>query len=308
MRYLRIALALAFLPLAASGCFEDVMTLQPLHTERTVVDEPRLVGTWKFGDPSGLDWDVSCKVSETTDHGYRIVVDANGEKHSYIGYVVQFGTLQIIDLSEDRPAKSAAAANAPGHWFARLECEAKQLTIYPTSSQAFRCAVQAHPLASHTKEEKLIVTASTPELQAFFTEKGAAAFRKDEKIVLRKCTPGEVLKPTFAGVDPFATPWGLLSSALKVSSTDRLKMPPLTGARFARLNQLAKAFVRAGHEVRFTRGSRAPSADKVYAIESQEPSPGKPLHPDAAIVLTLYTKDATEPLPRAPEWFDVIER
>jgi len=306
MRHARIALAISFLALPASGCFEDVMTLQPLHTERTVVDQPQLVGTWKFGDPSGLDWDVSCKVSETTDHGYHIVVDANGGKHSYIGYVVQFGKLRIIDLSEDRPANSAAGANAPGHWFARLECEAKQLTIYPTSSQEFRSAVQAHPLASHTKEEKLIVTASTPELQAFFTEKGAAAFRKNEKIVLRKCTPGEVLKPTFAGFDPFATPWKLWGSA-NVASTGRLKMPPLTGARLARLNQLAKAFVRAGHEVRFTRGSRAPSADKVYSIESQEPSPGKPLRPDAAIVLTLHTKDSSDPLPPVPDSSDALK-
>ena len=309
MRHLRIALALASLPLAASGCFEDVLTLQPLHTERTVVDEPQLVGTWKFLVPGGLDCDLTCQVSATADHGYRIVVDANGRKQTYIGYVVQLGKMRIIDLSTESTGKQASAtASPPGHWFARIECEQDRLTIYQASSQAFRRQVQTHPLASHTKDEKLIVTASTAELQRFFLETSAAAFPKDEKVVLHKCAPGEVLKPAFIGLDPFGTPWTLFSSATHLSPTGRLKMPPLTGAPFARLNQVAKAFVRAGHEVRFTRGSRAPSADKVHAIEAQDPLPGKLLRPESVVILTLYTNDTSDPLPPVPNPFTNPDR
>jgi hypothetical protein len=305
MRHLRIALGLASLPLLASGCFEDVMTLQPLHTERTVVDEPHLVGTWKFCDRSGLDWDVTCKVSGRTDHGYRIVVDANGQKRTYIGYVVALAKMRIIDLAEERPGKAATAADSPpAHWFARLECENNRLTIYPTSSYEFRRLAQTHPLRSHTKNERLIVTASTPELQAFFSETGAAAFQKPSKIVLRKCAEGEVIKPTFAGFDPFGTPWTLFSGWAKTgTSTGRLRMPPLTDAPYVRVKQLAEAFVRTGHDVRYVRGSTAPGPEKVHAVEAQDPLPGAPLRADAAIVLTLYAKDFSNPLPSVPDAF-----
>jgi hypothetical protein len=77
-------------------------------------------------------------------------------------------------------------------------------------------------------------------------------------------------------------------------------MPPLTGATYVRVKQLAEALVRTGHDVRFVRGSTAPGPEKVHAIEAQNPSPGAPLRPDSAVLLTLYTKDASEPLPPVP--------
>jgi hypothetical protein len=179
----------------------------------------------------------------------------------------------------------------------------RRLTIYQTSSQDFRRAVQTHPLASHTNNEKLIVTASTNELQAFFSETGAAAFPRDGKIVLQKCAAGEALKPTFGGFDPFGTPWTLFSSTAGSAATDRFSMPRLTGAPYARVRYLAEAFLRTGHIVRFARGSTAPGPEKLYAIEAQDPLPGKPLRRDAAIVLTLYTRDSSDPLPPVPDWW-----
>ena len=57
-----------------------------------------------------------------------------------------------------------------------------------------------------------------------------------------------------------------------------------------------------GHEVRFIRGSKATSAESVFTVEAQEPLPGVPLRPDAAIVLRLYYKDSTAPLPAVRTW------
>jgi len=303
MRLIRLAPAVALLALAVSGCFEDVLTLQPLHTQNTVVSEPRLVGTWKFCDPSALDWDVTCKVSETTDHGYRIVVDLNGKKRIYIGYVVDLGKIRVIDLSPEPAGKELTRADSmPAHWFARLEFEQNRLRIHHSVlSSDFRRLVQAHPLSSHTKEGRLVVTASTAELQTFYSQTGEAAFEKRSKIVLQKCADGEVIKPAFAGFDPFASPLSFLFESPEnkpsAASAERLKMPPLSGLPFSRVKQLADGFVRMGHEVRFIRGSKATSAKSVYAVEAQEPLPGVPLRPNAAIVLTLYCKDSTEPLP-----------
>jgi hypothetical protein len=249
-------------------------------------------------------------VSETTDHGYRLVVDANGQKRTYISYVIALAKMRIIDLTEERPGKAATAADSPpAHWFAQIACEENRLTIYQTSSQEFRRLAQTHPLRSHTKDKRLIVTASTAELQTFFSETGAAAFERPSAIVLQKCTQGEVIKPTFAGFDPFGTPWALFSGWAKTgTSTERLRMPPLTGAPYVRVKQLAEAFVRTGHDVRYVRGSRTPAPEKVHALEAQDPVPGRALRPDAAIVLTLYTNGSSDPLPPVPDRFSNPDR
>ncbi len=308
MRLFRLAPAVAVLALAVSGCFENVLTLQPLHIQNTVVSEPRLVGTWKFCDPSALDWDVTCKVSETTDHGYRIVVELNGKKRSYIGYVVDLGKIRVIDLSPEPRGKELARADSmPPHWFARLEFEGNRVRIHHSvSSSDFRRLVQSHPLASHTKDVRLVVTASTAELQAFYSQTGEAAFDKHSKLVLQKCADSEVIKPTFAGFDPFSSPLSFLFESPENNpsgaSAERLKMPQLNGLPYSRVKELADGFVRMGHEVRFIRGSKATSAESVYAVEAQEPSAGAPLHPNTAIVLTLYCKDSTEPLPAVRTW------
>ncbi len=308
MRLFRLAPAGALLALAVSGCFEDVLTLQPLHTQNIVVSDPRLVGTWKFCDPSALDWDVTCKVSETTDHGYRIVVDLNGKQRIYIGYVVDLGKIRVIDLSPEQADKELTRVDSmPAHWFARLEFEGNRVRIHHSvSSSDFRRLVQSHPLASHTKDVRLVVTASTAELQAFYSQTGEAAFDNSSKIVLHKCADCEVIKPTFAGFDPFTSPWSFLfespESNVSGVSAERLKMPPLSGVPYSRVKQLADEFVRMGHEVRFIRGSKATSAESVFAVEAQEPLPGAPLRPNAAIVLRLYCKDATEPLPAVRTW------
>ena len=143
---------------------------------------------------------MTCKVTETTDHGYRIVVDANGQKRTYIGYVVQIAKMQIIDLAAEPTGKQASAPDArPGHWFARLECEPNRLRIHHSvCSQEFRRLVRAPSAPVSYQKRPTDCDCLDGGTADVLFKTGEAAFDKPSTIVLQRCTNGEIIKPVFA--------------------------------------------------------------------------------------------------------------
>jgi TIGR03009 family protein len=107
--------------------------------------------------------------------------------------------------------------------------------------------------------------------------------------------PGMLKK--FFSEDPFKpNVWGYKREVhapqgdSKNAQDRRVRMPMVVGASKDQALQFRERFKALGFDVEFKRGSRAPSDDQIYHIESQQPEANTPLKPGEKVVLRWYDK------------------
>jgi len=195
---------LAFFCLAAllAGCV-PVVSLHPLFTEENIVFEEKLVGTWvKDPNKPEVTW-VFSRLDPSAAEGilepwrdqigkfYRLAVtDEDGRKGVFAACLVQLGDRRFLDVLPDRfPSdeqdieKMKLAYNGffflPVHTFIRVDALGERLTIRITDDEQFKELIKADPIAVRHEEvnERLVLTASTRELQAF-----VAKYAGDERL------------------------------------------------------------------------------------------------------------------------------
>jgi hypothetical protein len=161
------------------GCV-PVMSLHSLYTKENVVFEEKLLGTW-VDDPNGPDttWEFS-RIDEP-ENAYRLVFsDEDGKKGSFVAHLVKLQNKLFLDVYPDElpwepddPNKVEWAYNSlfliPAHTFIKIDSIEPRLKMRLTNNDKMEELLQENPNAvKHTSiEDRLVLTASTKELQAF---------------------------------------------------------------------------------------------------------------------------------------------
>ncbi len=166
MRNTLLGIALAGL-LAITGC-GPVVSIQPAWDILHEVKDPGLEGVWlEQGD------DCIIAVSRQEAH-YVVAYMEDGKASRYEGHLFQLGNFLFLDAVPDEGSLQRALDGdaylpvIPVHFFVRLTRQGDALEISLLGEDGLREAVEtgAVSLAGQQLTDGLIVTASTPELQA----------------------------------------------------------------------------------------------------------------------------------------------
>jgi hypothetical protein len=171
---------LAALPaLLLSAC---ILSLQPLYTDADVAFDAALLGTWKPAD-AATSW--TCTKSERG--AYRVVfVDERGRKGDFSMHLVAIGAERFLDLFPVEASGSRQNAFYGDHWipahtFVRLLAVGANLEMELLDEERLRKLLAERPrtIAHETVGGRIVITASTAELQRFLVEQAGTpgAFR-----------------------------------------------------------------------------------------------------------------------------------
>lgn len=161
------------------GCI-PVMSLHPIYTEKDVVFETKLLGTW-VDDPNKPETNWQFRRIDEPNNAYSLLLFENeDEKGLFIGRLVKLQDKLFLDLSPDKlpfesddPNEVKWPFNAmfliPAHTFIKIESTEPKLKMRLTDNDKMSELLKEDPNAvEYTSiEDRLILTASTKELQAF---------------------------------------------------------------------------------------------------------------------------------------------
>ena len=173
---------LLFYMLAAllGGCV-PVMSLHPLYTKENVVFDKKLLGTW-VDDANNPTSVLEFQSADDPNNAYRLVFsDKEGKKGSFVAHLVKLQGRLFLDICPDKlPCEHEDPNNmdwphntfflVPVHTFVKIDSVVPRLKIrlmlVETQMQKF---LEENPgsIAHVAIEDRLILTASTKELQAF---------------------------------------------------------------------------------------------------------------------------------------------
>ena len=173
---------LLFYLLAAilGGCV-PVMSLHPLYTEKDVIFEEKLLGTW-VDDPNGPEAIWEFRRPEEAEKEYKLIVtDEEGKKGSFAVHLVKLTGRLFLDVYPDEspcadmedPNKTEFAYNSfflvPAHTFIKIDSIGPELKMRLTDDEEMETLLKEDPNAVKHEivEGKPVLTASTKELQAF---------------------------------------------------------------------------------------------------------------------------------------------
>lgn len=177
-----------------SGCV-PVVSLQPLFTAETVVYNAQLLGTWTGDGGDDMAWEFAPLEPAATDQlpdalkgvspkAYRLNLrDKDGLKGAFVAAMVKLQGQLYLDIFPDKlpsgntdPEQAKLPFNAfltlPAHTFVKINLTENQLTMKLTEDEKMQTLLGAEPKAiSNTSvDDKLILTASTKDLQTFVTK------------------------------------------------------------------------------------------------------------------------------------------
>jgi len=201
---------LLFYLLAAilGGCV-PVMSLHPLYTEKDVVFEEKLLGTW-VDDPNGPEAIWEFQRPEEEEKEYKLIVtDEEGKKGSFSAHLVKLGGRLFLDVYPDEfpcadmedPNKTEFAYNSfflvPAHTFIKIDSIGPELKMRLTDDEEMETLLKEDPNAVKHEiiEGKPVLTASTKELQAFVLKYADDERLFSEEIVLSRKKPEEPADP-----------------------------------------------------------------------------------------------------------------
>jgi hypothetical protein len=170
---------LLFYVLAAllGGCV-PVMSLHSLYTEKDVTFEEKLLGTW-VQDNDETTWEFA-RIDEPRNAYKLIFSDEDGQKGSFVARLVKLENRLFLDIypselpwDPEDPNKLDWPYNSlfliPAHTFLKIDSTGPQLKMRLTLEDKMEELLKENPGAvKHISvEDRLVLTASTKELQAF---------------------------------------------------------------------------------------------------------------------------------------------
>ncbi len=161
------------------GCL-PVMSLHSLYTKENVVFEEKLLGTW-VDDPNSPESIWEFKRIDEPKNVYKLIFsDDKGQKGSFVAHLVKLQNKLFLDVypgelpwEPDDPNKVKWLFNSffliPAHTFIKIDSIEPQLKMRLINDGKMEELLKEDPNAvKHTSiEDRLILTASTKELQAF---------------------------------------------------------------------------------------------------------------------------------------------
>ena len=161
------------------GCV-PVISLHPLYTEKDIVVDKKLYGTWvSDSNDSKTTWEFK-SIDEPKNAYALIFTDDEGMKGSFVAHLVKLQNRLFLDIfpselpweSED-PNKMDWPYNTlfliPAHTFVKIDSIESQLKLRLTLESKMEDLLKENPNAvEHTSVgDRLVITGSTKELQAF---------------------------------------------------------------------------------------------------------------------------------------------
>lgn len=180
MRALKISLALGFTLLIA-GCVAS--SLYPLFTERDLAFDPVLVGTW-----AGQDEDDTLLFKDAGAKAYDLTYITEGQKLKFVVHLVQLGELQFLDVYPKISKDHDGFHFIPAHTFWKVQRDGDILrTAWLGEGWIKERVVKKKIRLPHQLvEDRLILTASTEELQEFVLKYADEAFSDFSEFQLQK--------------------------------------------------------------------------------------------------------------------------
>jgi len=169
------------------GCI-PVISLHSLYTEKDVMFEEKLLGTWSQ-DSNETTWEFT-RVDEPNNAYKLIFSDEEGKKGSFIAHLVKLQNRQFLDICPSElpwdpndPEKMDWPYNSlfliPAHTFLKIDSIEPKLKMRMTLESKMEELLKDNPEAvKHTfVNDRLVLTASTKELQAFIVR-----YADDERV------------------------------------------------------------------------------------------------------------------------------
>lgn len=167
------------LPLLLGGCV-PVLSLYPLYTKEDLVLEKKLLGTW-IDDPNSPETTWEFKRIDEPQNAYQLIfIDEDGKKGSFVAHLLKLQGKLFLDIyprelpwDPDDPNKMDWPYNSffliPAHTFLKIDSIEPQLKMRLALESKVEELLKENPKAVTytTVGERLILTASTKELQAF---------------------------------------------------------------------------------------------------------------------------------------------
>ena len=161
------------------GCV-PVISLHPLYTEKDVVMEKKLCGTW-VDDANSPNTTWEFKRIDEPKNAYKLIfTDEDGKKGSFVAHMVKLQNRLFLDIfpselpwEPEDPNKMDWPYNSlfliPAHTFVKVDSIEPQLKLRLTLESKMEELLKENPSAAeHTSVgDRLVLTGSTKELQAF---------------------------------------------------------------------------------------------------------------------------------------------
>jgi hypothetical protein len=180
MKALKLSILLGLMVFLA-GCIP--VSLHPLGTEKDVIYDPALVGKWRDGEEQLI-------IKKADDSGYLLVINTpKAPPEKFRAQLVRLGDFLFLDLSPEAQANENNVRwwfhLIAGHSFSKVKItkDTLQLTLLNEDWLEKKILAKEVPLAHEYIDDRLILTGSTEELQAFVKKYGAdkEAFPTDEE-------------------------------------------------------------------------------------------------------------------------------
>ena len=190
------------------GCL-PVMSLHPLYTEKDVLLDKKLYGTW-MDDSSDSKSTWEFKNIDEPKNAYNLIfTDEEGQKGSFVAHLVKLQDRLFLDIfpselpwEPEDPNKMDWPYNTlfliPAHTFVKIDSIEPQLKLRLTLESDMKDLLKENPNAvKHTSVgDRLVITGSTKELQEFVLKYvDDEKLFTDEIILSRKETKTETETP-----------------------------------------------------------------------------------------------------------------
>ena len=177
------------------GCV-PVISLHPLYTEKDIVVDKKLCGTWvdDANNPKTI-WEFKC-IDEPKNAYKLIFTDEEGMKGSFVAHLVKLQNRFFLDIfpselpwEPEDPNKMDWPYNSlfliPAHTFVKIDSIESQLKLRLTLESNMEKLLKENPNAvEHTSVgDRLVLTGSTKELQAFVIK-----YADDERVFTEQVT------------------------------------------------------------------------------------------------------------------------
>ena len=165
--------------LMLAGC---VPSLNPLFTEKDLTFDPALVGVWAEQDDSQETW----AFEKAGEKQYKLVYTENGKAGEFQVHLLKLGNTLYLDFFPESDGLKESKRNdfylshfVPGHMFAKVTQLEPTLRMALLNPDWLKKLLEKNPKAidhQGINEERIVLTASTMDLQKFVQANSSEAF------------------------------------------------------------------------------------------------------------------------------------
>ncbi len=167
--------------LLVSGCLPS---LNPLFTEKDLIEDPDVLGIWAERESSSDHW----AFTQLDEKRYRLVITEKGESAPFEVHLLKLGGQRFMDLQPEKAWLEAAKVGelyksllVRGHLILRMDETSPSLRLTSLNGDWLAKLLKSDPATlSHSwiEQDRFVITASTKDLQSFILKhlKNAAAW------------------------------------------------------------------------------------------------------------------------------------